>query len=45
MSQNLSKLLKATFSEEQIIKTETEQKTNDNIIQDMDESAKSKDFF
>ena len=44
-NQNFNNLVRATLSEEQIIKTETEQQTNDDNIQDMDELAKSQDFF
>ena len=44
-NQNFNNLVTATLSEEQIIKTDTEQKTNDDNIQDMDESAKSQYFF
>ena len=44
-NQNFNNLVTATLSEEQIIKTETEQQTNDDNIQDMDESAKSQYFF
>ena len=44
-NQNFNNLVKATLLEETIIKIETEQKTNDDNIQDMDESAKSQDFF
>ena len=44
-NQNFNNLVRATLSEEQIIKTETEQQTNDDNIQDMDESAKSQYFF
>ena len=36
-NQNFNNLVTATLSEEQIIKTETEQQTNDDNIQDMDE--------
>ena len=44
-NQNFNNLVRPTLSEEQIIKTIMEQKTNDENIQDMDESAKSQDFF
>ena len=44
-NQNFNNLVRATLSEDQIIKTETEQQTNDDNIQDMDELAKSQDFF
>ena len=40
-NQNFNNLVRAPLSEEQIIKTETEQQTNDDNIQDMDELAKS----
>ena len=44
-NQNFNDLVKATLSEQQYIRTETEQKTKDKNIQDMDESAKSQDFL
>ena len=47
-NQNFNNLVKATLLEEQQqqqIKAETENKTNDKNILDMDESAKSQDFF
>lgn len=44
-NENFNDLVKATLSEQQYIKTETEQKTNGKNIQDMDESTKSRDFF
>ena len=47
-NQNFNNLVKATLREEQQqqqIKAETENKTNDKNILDMDESAKSQDFF
>ena len=44
-NQNFNNLVRATLSEEKIFKIETERKTNDDNIQDMDESAKSQDFF
>ena len=44
-NQNFNNLVRATLSEEQIIKTETEQQTNDDNIQDMDESAESQYLF
>ena len=43
-NQNFKNLVKATLAENQCIKTKMEQKTNDENIQDMDESAKSQDF-
>ena len=44
-NENFNDLVKVTLSEQQYIKTETEQKTNGKNIQDMDESTKSRDFF
>ena len=47
-NQNFNNLVKATLLEEQQqqqIKAETENKTNDKNILDMDESVKSQDFF
>ena len=47
-NQNFNNLVKATLLEEQQqqqIKAETENKTNDKNILDMDESAKSQDCF
>ena len=45
-SQNFNSLVKVTLiDEQQQIKIETENKTNDETIVGMDESAKSQDFF
>ena len=45
-SQNFNSLVKVTLiDEQQQIKIETENKTNDETIVDMDEQAKSQDFF
>ena len=44
-NQNLNELVKATWAEQQHIKTETTNETNDKNIHEMDESAKSQDFF
>ena len=44
-SQKFNDLVKVTLSEQQRLKTETESKINDENIQDMDESAKSQNFF
>ena len=44
-NQKFNDLVKVTLSEQQRLKTETESKINDENIQDMDESAKSQNFF
>ena len=45
-NQNFNNLVKATLLEEQQpIKIDTENQTNDEKIKDMGESAKSQDFF
>ena len=44
-NQNFNNLVKATLLDKQLTKTETENKTNDENILDMYESAKSQDFF
>ena len=44
-NQEFNDLVKVTLSEQQYIKTETQSNTNDENIQDMDQSGKSQDFF